>query len=188
MDEQSPQEAAYFAQPRKKLIDSPTFGLTTLETEAKPTSAGAMSRPYYEKVGPSQTWWDNKSFSGSLEIGDSPYTAARIAQNRPLRKRVNPETGLLEQVIDEGWTGRKVPSKGSISRGIDGPAFGDTKSAYEDALDKAKISFFLQDGDRSVRYPKMSPEEQAQVDSEIAELRKQRFREMIRSQWDPDAL
>lgn len=188
MDEQSPQEAAYFAQPRKKLIDSPTFGLTTLETEAKPTSAGAISRQYYEKVGPSQTWWDNKSFSGSLEIGDSPYTAARIAQNRPTRKRVNPKTGLLEQVTVEGWTGRKVPNKGAISRAHNGPEYGDTESAFKDAKNEATVDFLAKDPDRYFRYPKMSPVEQAKMDTEIAELRKQKFREMIRRQWDPDAL
>lgn len=188
MDEQSPQEAAYFAQPRKKLIDSPTFGLTTLETEAKPTSAGAMSRPHYEKVGPSQTWWDNKLFSGSLEIGDSPYTAARISQHRPTRKRVNPKTGLLEQVTVEGWTGRKVPNKGAISRAHNGPEYGDTQAAYKDAKDKAMASFLAKDPDRYYRYPIMSPEEQAQVNDEVNELRKKHFREMIRRQWDPDAL
>lgn len=188
MDEQSPQEAAYFAQPRKKLIDSPTFGLTTLETESKPTSAGAMSRPYYEKVGPSQTWWDNKSFAGSLETGDSPYTAARIAQNRPLRKRVNPETGLLEQVTAEGWTGRKVPNKGAISRAHYGPEFGDTKGLYDAAKNDAMASFRNKDPDSYYKYNTLSPERQAEINAEVDELRKQYFRKMIREQWDPDAL
>lgn len=183
----SPQEATKLAQPRKKLVDSPTFGLTTILIDPKPTSAGAISRPRKEKVGASQTWWNNKDFSSSLEYGDSPYDAARYAQNRPFRKRVNPETGLLEQVAPEGWT-RKVPSKGSISRGYDGPEFGDTKSAYKDAKDEAMFSFRSKDRDRFYRYPIMSPEEQAQVNDEVNELRKKHFREMIRRQWDPDAL
>lgn len=184
----SPAEAARFAQPRKKLIDSPTFGLTTISADTKPTSIGAISRPYRENVGASQTWWDNQDFYCGLDCGYTPYEAAIFAQRTPLRKRVNPETGLLEQVVPENWERHKIPSRGAVSRGMSGPSYGDTEAAYKDAKNKAMGDFLATDPDRYYKYPKLSQEEQEEINNQVDELRKKHFREMIRSQWDPDAL
>lgn len=189
MDGMSPQRAAILAQPNEKLIDSPTFGLTTMSVNPKQTSTGAISRPYKENVGKSRTWWDNKEFSSSLELGENPYEAAMFAQNRPARKQVSPETGLLEQYVDDDWTGPKKANKGSVSRGMDGPWYGDTEAKFEDAKKGATRHFMLYDPeDRYYSYHSLSPVEQKAVDDEITKLRNERFRELIRRQWDLDAL
>ena len=184
----SPQDAARIAQPTRKLTDSPTSGLTTSSIEPKQTSAGAISRPFAEHIGPSQSWWDNKLFSGAMDVGDSPYAAAMYAQSRPLRKQVNPETGLLEQVTAEGWTGRKIPSKGAISRVSEGPQFADTELSYKVAMNDAMTNFRRKNPDLFYRYHTLSPAEKVKVDAKVDELRKQHFRKLIRKQWDPDAL
>lgn len=188
MDGKSPAEATRLAQPQKKLIDSPTFGLTTMSNDAKPTSVGAISRPYKENVGASRTWWNNQDFSDELDWGSTPYDAARYAQKIPFRKRVNPETGLLEQVALENWERHKIPSRGSVSRGMSGLSYGDTKAAYKEAKRKATMDFLHKDADRYYRYNTLPQEEQAKINAEIDELRKKRFKEIMRRQWDPDAL